>query len=65
MDPDGIGPDDAVPEADALEQSQSADFTEATGLDTAALSVGDRDANEADVIEQAYEVADPDDWDDR
>jgi hypothetical protein len=65
MDEDSIGPDDAVPEADAQEQSRSADAEDKVGLDTAYLSVGDRDANEADLIEQAYEVPDSDDdWGD-
>jgi hypothetical protein len=63
----GIGPDDAVPEADAAEQRQAldADADDDAGLDTAYLeSATDRDANEADVIEQAFIVPAADDWDD-
>ncbi len=61
----GIGPDDAVPEADAAEQRQVIDSDEETGLDTAYLDdTTDRDANEADVIEQAFIVPTDDDWDD-
>ncbi|MGB9304256.1 MAG: hypothetical protein ACLPXZ_13010 [Mycobacterium sp.] len=53
-----------VPEADAVEQHRPADFDDETGLDTADLSMADRDANEADVIDQATVVAEPDDeWD--
>ena len=60
-------PDDEVPEADAVEQHQAADSDDDTGLDTAYLNADatDRDANEADVIEQAFIVhAADDDWDD-
>ena len=66
-DVEGIGPDDGVPEADAMEQHQAADSDDDTGLDTAYSSADatDRDANEADVIEQAFIVhAADDDWDD-
>ena len=66
-DVEGIGPDDGVPEADAMEQHQAADSDDDTGLDTAYLNADatDRDANEADVIEQAFIVhAADDDWDD-
>jgi hypothetical protein len=56
-----------VPEADALEQRrqhQPSYFDDETGLDIADLSTMDRDANEADVIDQATVVAEPDDeWD--
>lgn len=64
-DVDVIGPDDEVPEADAADQHRSVDDA-APGLDTAYLSGAvDRDANEADVIEQAYVVPDEDDdWSD-
>lgn len=59
------GPDDVVPEADAAEQRLALDPEEEAGLDTAYLdAAGDRDANEADVIEQAYIVPVDDDWDD-
>ena len=69
-DVEGIGPDDEVPEADAAEQHQAVDsdlgITDA-GLDIAYLNADatDRDANEADVIEQAFIVPGADDyWDD-
>jgi hypothetical protein len=59
------GPDDGVPEADAAEQRQAADSDDEAGLDTAYLDdATDRDANEADVIEQAFIVPTDDDWDD-
>jgi hypothetical protein len=59
---DALGPDDAVPEADAAEQQQAADSDDDTGLDTAYLDAAiDRDANEADVIEQAFIVPAADD----
>ncbi|MBW0017641.1 MAG: hypothetical protein JO236_08875 [Mycobacterium sp.] len=58
-----IGPTGDVPEADAVEQHQLVVDDEA-GLDTAYLSSADREANEADLIDQATTVADPDDdWD--
>jgi hypothetical protein len=61
----GIGPDDGVPEADAAEQRQAADSEDDTGLDTAYLeAAADREANEADVIEQAFIVPADDDRDD-
>jgi hypothetical protein len=64
-DGEGIIPDDEVPEADAAEQRQAIDLDDETGLDTAYLSdAGARDANEADVIEQALVIPAPDDdWD--
>ena len=64
-DVEGIGPDDGVPEADAAEQRQAVDSDDA-GLDTAYLSADatDRDANEADVIEQAFIVPADDEWND-
>jgi hypothetical protein len=59
------GPDDAVPEADAAEQRQALDSEDEAGLDTAYLdAAADREANEADVIEQAFIVPADDDWDD-
>jgi hypothetical protein len=58
----GIGPDDVVPEADAAEQQQAVDSDDDTGLDTTYLNA-DRDANEADVIEQALIVPSDDEWD--
>ncbi|MCV7089272.1 hypothetical protein [Mycobacterium interjectum] len=61
----GIGPDDGVPEADAAEQQQAIDSEDEAGLDTAYLDdATDRDANEADVIEQAFIVPTDDDWND-
>ncbi len=55
---------DEAPEGDAMEQQQSVDFDDEAGLDTDYLTAADRDANEADVIEQAFIVPDEDDWDD-
>lgn len=53
-----------VPEADAVEQHQPAYVDDETGLDIADLSTVDREANEADVVDQATVVAEPDDeWD--
>jgi hypothetical protein len=65
-DVEGIGPDDLVPEADAVEQRQAVDSDDDGGLDTAYLNAdaADRDANEADVIEQAFIVPADDEWDD-
>ena len=59
-------PDDVVPEADAAEQQQAVDSDDDAGLDTAYLNTDatDRDANEADVIEQAFIVPTDDEWDD-
>lgn len=65
-DVDSGFPIDEAPEGDAMEQQQSVDFDDEAGLDTDYLTAADRDANEADVIEQAYIVPDEDDWaDDR
>lgn len=48
-----VGTPDPVPEGDAAEQSIPAGYDEEPGLDTEYLSdAGDRDANEADVIDQ-------------
>lgn len=57
----GIG---ETPEADALEQHQVVDFDDEPGLDTDFLSerVGERDANDADVIDQAFVVPVSDEW---
>lgn len=65
-DVEGVGPDDVVPEADAAEQRRAVDSDDDTGLDTAYLNADatDRDANEADVIEQAFIVPTDDEWDD-
>jgi hypothetical protein len=43
---------------------QPVDFDDEVGLDTEYLTAADREANEADVIEQAYVVPADDDWDD-
>ena len=56
-------PTDETPEGDAADQLRPVDSNEA-GLDIDYLAA-DRDANEADVIEQAYTVPEEDDWDDR
>jgi hypothetical protein len=50
---DAAAPDDDVPEADALEQQLSARPGEAG---SARLSVGDREADDADVLEQETDV---------
>lgn len=65
-DVEGVGPDDVVPEADAAEQRQAVDSDDDAGLDTAYLDddAKDREANEADVIEQAFIVPTDDEWDD-
>ena len=52
LDPSGV-PAEGVPEADALEQLLSARPGEAG---SAARPVGDREANEADVLEQELDV---------
>jgi hypothetical protein len=57
-------PGDEAPEGDAVDQRRPADSDDEAGLDTDYLSAGDREANEADVIEQAYIVSAEDDWDD-
>lgn len=58
-------PVDEAPEGDAVEQSRSVDSDDETGLDTDYVAAArDRDANEADVIEQAYIVPTEDDRDD-
>ena len=65
-DVEGIGPDDPVPEADAVEQHRAVYFDDEAGLDTTYLNADAKDleANEADVIEQAFIVPADDDWDD-
>ncbi|WP_407689016.1 hypothetical protein [Mycobacterium sp. HUMS_1102779] len=65
-DVEGLVPDDEVPEADAQEQRQLVDADDEAGLDTAYLSADatDRDANDADVLDQAFAVPADDDWDD-
>ena len=43
---------------------QSVEYDDEAGLDTDYLTAADREANEADVIEQAYVVPVEDDWND-
>lgn len=61
----GFMPSDEVPEADAVEQQQPADFADDTDLDTELdtpyLSTTNREANEADLIEQSLDVPVADD----
>lgn len=57
----GFMPSDDVPEADAVEQHQSAEFGDDSGMDTPYLSTTDREADEADLIEQSYVVPVPED----
>ncbi|WP_165759325.1 hypothetical protein [Mycobacterium decipiens] len=59
----GGGPQDEVPEADAADQQRAVDFDDEAGLDTTYLSDGaaDRDANEADLVDQAIVVPVADD----
>jgi hypothetical protein len=57
-------PSDEAPEGDAVEQLQPVDSDDEVGLDTDYLAAADREANEADVIEQAYVVPTEDEWDD-
>jgi hypothetical protein len=52
----GFEPSDDVPEADAVEQHQSADFDDDSGDDTPYLSTTDHEADEADLIEQSFVV---------
>jgi hypothetical protein len=64
MDPEDITLVDETPEADAVEQHLAADVEEEPVLDTAYIDdMSDRDANEADLIDQAIVVSPPDrDW---
>lgn len=57
-------PGDEAPEGDAADQRRLVDSDDEAGLDTEYLGAADREANEADVIEQAYIVSPEDDWDD-
>ncbi len=57
-------PIDDAPEGDAVEQQQPVDSDDEAGLDTDYLAARDREANEADVIEQAFIVPADDDWND-
>lgn len=53
---------DEAPEADAMEQRLVIDDDEEIGLDTTQVeALGDRDANEADVIDQGIVVPVPED----
>ncbi len=64
-DVENLVPDDEVPEADAAEQHQVVDADDEAGLDTEYLSAAaaDRDANDADLLEQAFVVpTSDDDW---
>ena len=58
-------PVDDAPEGDAVEHSRPIDSDDETGLDIDYVAAAaDREANEADVIEQAYIVPTEDDRDD-
>ncbi|OBI97446.1 hypothetical protein [Mycobacterium sp. 1465703.0] len=58
-------PIDEAPEGDAVEQLRPADSDDETGLDTDYVAAAkDREANEADVLEQAYVISPEDDWED-
>ncbi|OBG74274.1 hypothetical protein A5714_23750 [Mycobacterium sp. E2462] len=57
-------PADEAPEGDAVEQLQPVDPDDEVGLDVGYVNAGEREANEADVIEQAYVVSGEDEWDD-
>ncbi len=51
-----------APEADAIDQHHSADANDQSGLDTIHLdAISDRDADEADLIDQATTVPIPED----
>lgn len=56
---------DETPEADALEQQRTVDFEDDSGLDPdlVAGEISDRDASDADLIDQAIVVpVTDDDW---
>lgn len=56
---------DETPEADALEQQRAVDFEDDSGLDPdlVAGEISDRDASDADLIDQAIVVpVTDDDW---
>lgn len=63
MDDERGFPTDEAPEGDAVEQLQPVDPDDEAGLDTDYVNAGQREADEADVIEQAYVVSDADEWD--
>jgi hypothetical protein len=53
---------DETPEVDAMEQQHVVDANDETGLDTAYVAgIADRDANPADLIDQAIVVPVPED----
>lgn len=57
-----IAPVDETPEVDAMEQHRAVDSDDETGLDTSYVEdVADRDANPADLIDQAIIVEVPED----
>jgi hypothetical protein len=61
-DVENIGLPDEAPEADAMEQRLVVDAQDETGLDASHVdALSDRDANAADVIDQAIIVPVPDD----
>ncbi|BCO37249.1 hypothetical protein BMW24_016930 [Mycobacterium heckeshornense] len=61
-DVEKILPADEAPEADAIDQHHPVDGGDEVELDTDYVSgISDRDANEADVIDQATVVPLPDD----
>lgn len=63
-DVEGFTQSDDVPEADAVEQQQPADFDDDTDAEIPYLNTegfADREANEADLIEQAFVVPTSDD----
>ena len=57
-------PSDEAPEGDAVEQLRPVDLDDEVGLDTDYLTSAEREANEADVIDQAYIVPAPEEWED-
>ena len=62
MDVEGVVLPDETPEADAVEQHRVADLGDETGLDAAQMQdARDRDANEADLVDQATVVPIPED----
>ena len=62
MDVEGVVLPDETPEADAVEQHRVADLGDETGLDAAQMQdARERDANEADLVDQATVVPIPED----
>ena len=63
MDAEDIMPVDETPQADAIEQHQTVDLDDETGLDVGYLTdISARDADHADLIDQAtiVPVSEPD-----